>query len=258
MLKSSFVLAIMKVTYCSILRKATMKSILLPGGTGALGSVVVQRLVSEGYRCVVPYHSVEEAQKLRTQFAPQQRDQLLLLEADMLDEHAVAHVFETASGSGGLYGLVHLLGGIRGFQPVAEASIEDWDFLLNLNLRSLFLTARLAMKEFAGKGAGRIVTIGAMASVKPAASQAGYGVAKAGVSALTKILADEGRGSGITANCILPGIIMTEANLSWGAPEDIPKWTPPSDIAAAVSYLLSEAAASVNGSDVRLFGGLNI
>jgi NAD(P)-dependent dehydrogenase (short-subunit alcohol dehydrogenase family) len=235
-----------------------MKSILLPGGTGALGSVVVHRLVSEGYRCVVPYQSVDEAQKLRTQFAPQQRDQLLLIEADMLDEHAVARVVDAAVSGGDLYGLVHLLGGIRGFQHIAETSIEDWDFLINLNLRSLFLTARLVMKEFSAKHGGRIVTVGAMASVKPAASQAGYGVAKAGVSALTKILADEGRQSGITANCILPGIIVTDANLSWGAAEDIPKWTPPADIAAAVSYLLSDAAGSVNGSDVRLFGGLNV
>jgi NAD(P)-dependent dehydrogenase (short-subunit alcohol dehydrogenase family) len=235
-----------------------MKSILIPGGTGALGSVVVQRLVADGYRCVVPYNAVDEAQKLRTHFAPQQRDQLLLIEANMLDEHAVAQVFDAAVSGGTLYGLVHLLGGIRGFQDIAETSVEDWDFLLNLNLRSLFLTARLAMKEFSGNGSGRIVTIGAMASVKPAASQAGYGVAKAGVSALTKILADEGRKSGVTANCILPGIIVTEANLSWGAEEDIPKWTPPSDIAAAVSYLLSDAAASLNGSDLKLFGGLNI
>ncbi len=235
-----------------------MKTILIPGGTGALGSVVTLKLIAEGYRCVIPYRAVEEAQQLRAKIAPQQRDQMLLVEADMLDEADVARVFDIAASDHDLYALVHLLGGIRGFQPVAETSIDDWDFLINLNLRSLFLTSRLAMKEFRERGRGRIVTIGAMASAKPSANQAGYGVAKAGVAALTKILADEGRASGVAANCILPGIIVTDANLAWGAPEEIPRWTPPADIAGAVSYLLSDAAASVNGSEMRLFGGLNI
>jgi 3-oxoacyl-[acyl-carrier protein] reductase len=235
-----------------------MKTILLPGGTGGLGATVTLKLIAQGYRCVVPYNDLSQAQQLRARIAPQQRDQLLLVEADMLDSAEVERVFSIADSEADLYALVHLLGGIRGFQPIAETSVEDWDHLLNLNLRSLFLVSRLAMRSFEKKGQGRIVTIGAMAAVKPAASQAGYGVAKAGVSALTKILADEGRAYGVTANCILPGIIVTEANLSWGAEDEIPKWTPPEHIADAVAYFLSENAASVNGSDLRLFGGLNI
>jgi len=235
-----------------------MKSILIPGGTGGLGGSVTLRLIHEGYHCIVPYRSTEEAQHLRARLAPQQRDQLLLLEADMSDQAEVGRVFDVAASHTGLYGLVHLVGGIRGFQSIAETSVEDWDDLLNLNLRTLFLSSRLAMKTFTQQGQGRIVTIGAMASAKPAAEQAGYGVAKAGVAALTKILADEGRAFGVTANCILPGIIVTKANLAWGSPEEIPKWTTPEQIAAAVAYLLSDAASAVNGTDMQLFGGLNI
>ncbi len=235
-----------------------MKSILIPGGTGGLGGAVTLRLILDGYHCVVPYNSTEEAQKLRAHLAPQQRDQLLLLEADMLDETEVARVFDVATSQYELYGIVHLLGGIRGFQPIDDTPVEDWDFLQNLNLRSLFLVCRLAMKTFRLRQRGRIVAIGAMASVKPQAKQAGYGVAKAGVSALTKILADEGREFGVTANCILPGIIVTPANLEWGSPDEIPAWTRPEQIAGAVAYLLSDEASAVNGTDMRLFGGLNI
>jgi NAD(P)-dependent dehydrogenase (short-subunit alcohol dehydrogenase family) len=235
-----------------------MKSVLITGGSGALGSRVTLQLIADGFRCVVPYRSVEEAQALRAHIVPQQRDQLFLLEADLLKDEDVARVVDAATGQNDLFGFVHLLGGIRGFQPIDETSVEDWDFLMNLNLRSLFMFSRLVMSEFRAKGDGRIVTVGAMASIKPAASQAGYGVAKAGVAALTKILADEGRAFGVSANCILPSIIKTEANLSWGAEEDIPKWVTPDEIASTISYLLSEKANGVNGSDIRLFGALNI
>ncbi len=235
-----------------------MKTVLITGGSGGLGTAVTLRLIEDGYHCVVPYRSVEEAQRLRAHIAPQQRDQLLLLEADLMKDDEVVRVVETASSQNDLHGFVHLLGGIRGFQPIDETSVEDWDFLLSLNLRSLFLFSRLIMKEFRARESGRIVTIGAMASVKPAASQAGYGVAKAGVSALTKILADEGRAFGVTANCILPSIIKTEANLSWGSEEDVPKWVTPGEIASTISHLLHPESAGVNGSEIRLFGQLNI
>jgi NAD(P)-dependent dehydrogenase (short-subunit alcohol dehydrogenase family) len=239
-------------------RAQVMKSILVTGGTGGLGSVVTRRLIGEGYRCIVPYRNEKEAQELRSQFAPQQRDQLFLLEADLMEDSEIARVFDAATTQGELYGFVHLLGGIRGFQSIADTSIEDWDFLINLNLRPLFLFSRLIMRHFSERGGGRIVTIGAMAAVKPAANQAGYGVSKAGVSALTKILADEGRAFGVTANCILPSVIKTVANLSWGAEAEIAKWVTPEEIAGTIAFLLAEESSGINGSDIRLFGKLNV
>lgn len=235
-----------------------MKTTLIPGGSGALGTSVTLRLIDEAFRCVVPYRVVDEAQRLRASIPPQRRDQLLLLEADMLNDDDVERVFNATVEFGGLYALVHLLGGIRGFQPIADTPTEDWDALMQLNLRSLFICARLAMRHFRETKSGRIVTIGAMASIKPSARQAGYGVAKAGVSALTKILADEGREIGVTANCILPSVIKTEANLSWGSYDEISSWVLPEQIAATVANLLHDEGAAVNGSDLRLFGALNI
>jgi NAD(P)-dependent dehydrogenase (short-subunit alcohol dehydrogenase family) len=235
-----------------------MKTILVTGGTGALGTVVTTRLIHDGFRCVIPYRNEAEAQQLRALTPPQQHDQLFLLEADLLADAEVERVFAAALAMDEIYGFVHLLGGIKGFQSIAETPVEDWDFLVNLNLRSLFLFSRLVMAHFRTRGIGRIVTIGAMAAVKPAANQAGYGVSKAGVSALTKILADEGRACGVTANCILPSVIDTPANRSWGSEDEIARWVSPEEIAGTVAYLLRDESAGVNGSDIRLFGNLNI
>jgi NAD(P)-dependent dehydrogenase (short-subunit alcohol dehydrogenase family) len=235
-----------------------MNTVICTGGTGGLGAAVILRLIGAGWRCIVPYRNEEEAQRLRARVVPQQRDQLYLLHADMCAEGAVAEVFRFAADQGEYHALVHLLGGIRGWQAIADTQVEDWDALMDLNLRSLFLSARLAMKYFLERGGGRIVTIGAMASIKPGAHQAGYGVAKAGVLALTRILADEGRTCGVTANCILPSTIVTEANLSWGTPKQVATWVQPEEIASAVQYLLSDEARALNGTDLRLFGGMNI
>ena len=233
-----------------------MDTAVVTGGTGALGRVVTTRLIAHGYRCIVPYATLEEAQELRASLVPQLREQLVLLEADMLDEDAVEHVFDAADSFGAPYALVHLIGGVRGFQPVSETNTADWDFLMQLNLRSFFLSSRSAMRRFEKRSRGRIVSIGAMASVRPAANQAGYGVAKAAVAALTRILADEGRSSGITANCIAPSVLRTDTNLAWGSKEDAVRWVTPEQIAATIAYLLSEDAASITGTVIQAFGGV--
>jgi NAD(P)-dependent dehydrogenase (short-subunit alcohol dehydrogenase family) len=235
-----------------------MKNVLITGGTGGLGGAVTTRLIQEGYRCIVPYRSPEPAQQLRVSIAPQQRDQLFLIEADMTTPEDVERVFEAMQSFGTLYGLAHLIGGIRGFQTIRETPVVDWQELLTMNLTSFFLSVRLAMQVFEQSKEGRIVSISAMGGVKPSANQAGYGVSKAGVIALTKILADEGRAHGVTSNCIAPGIIDTPANRAWGSEADFPSWVKPEEIAGAVVYFLSDKAAAVNGSVLQLFGGLNI
>jgi len=236
-----------------------MKTLIITGGTGGLGSVVTRRLLEEGYKCVVPFRSVEEAQALRASIEPQKRDLLLLInEEDAVTEEAVERVIEAAGDFGTIYGLIHLLGGIRKFEPISATDTADFDFLLNLNLRSYFLYAKPVMKVLEHHCEGRIVGIAAMQGVKPAAASGGYGVAKAGVIALTKILAEEGKQSGITANCIAPGIIRTKANLEWGTEEEAKQWTRPEEIASAVLFLLSEQGVGVNGSVLQLFGGFSI
>jgi len=235
-----------------------MKSILVTGGTGGLGTAVVQRLMNEGYRCVIPYHTRDSAQRLINKIPLQQQDRIAFFEADLLTETSVKLLFSSADERSDLFGVIHLVGGIRTFRTISDTTLEDWESLLNLNLLSFFLIARDAMKIFQQRKEGRIISVAAMAAIKPGANHGAYGVAKAGVIALTKILADEGRTNGITANCIAPGIIRTEANERWGSEEEQQTWVSTEEIAGTVTYLLRPEAASVNGSILQLFGGLNL
>lgn len=233
-----------------------MRTVIITGGTGALGSVVTARLLSEGWRCLVTYRSESEAEQLIASLQPK-GDQLQLHPVDVTDEHSVTDFFQSL-GEREIDALIHLVGGVKSFQRVSETSTADWDFLLSLNLRSFFLVAREAMKRFERQRSGRIVAIGSMASIKPSANQHAYGVAKAGVAALTKILADEGRSFGIRVNCIAPSTIDTPANREWANEDEAARWVTPVEIASTLSYLLSPEASGVNGSVIQLFGDQNI
>lgn len=228
-----------------------MKSILVPGGAGALGSAVVDALIARDFHVILPKKTS------RTAIASQPH--VTTIDADATDERDVDRIYETIEKNDwNLFGLVHLLGGIRSFSPIADSSVEDWDALMNLNLRSFYLFARRAMKVFTRNQAGRIVSIASMAAAKPAAKQAAYGVAKAGVVALTKILADEGRAIGVTANAIAPSVIDTPANREWGSPEEITTWVTPQEIASMIVSFISDESRSINGSVIQMFGKMNV
>jgi NAD(P)-dependent dehydrogenase (short-subunit alcohol dehydrogenase family) len=235
-----------------------MNTLIITGGTGGLGSAVTKKLIENGYNCVVPYRNEKEAQDLRASLAPDKRDQLLLMEADLMKDESAEHIVEASMHHGDVYGLVHLLGGFKPPAPIAEYEVRDWDFMMNLNLRSYYIFSRLVMQKLQERGEGRIIGIAAMQALKPGAKHGAYGVSKAGVVALTKILADEGREFGVTANAIAPSVIKTDANMEWGSEEDAKNWVTPAEIADTIAWLLSAEARSVNGSVVQAFGKMGL
>jgi NAD(P)-dependent dehydrogenase (short-subunit alcohol dehydrogenase family) len=102
------------------------------------------------------------------------------------------------------------------------------------------------------KEGGTIISIGAEPAMRPSANKGGYIAAKAGVMALTQVLAEEGKSRGVNANSIVPTVIHTKANEAWGSTDEIPKWTEPKDIAAMCFFLSSANGKAVNGSIIRM------
>ncbi len=102
-------------------------------------------------------------------------------------------------------------------------------------------------------GEGTIISIGAEPALSPSAKKGGYVAAKAGVIALTNVIAEEGKDAGVNANCIVPTVIHTKANEEWGSPEEIPKWTKPEGhLLRCVYSFLAEAGKAVNGAVIRM------
>jgi NAD(P)-dependent dehydrogenase (short-subunit alcohol dehydrogenase family) len=222
---------------------ASPRSVLVPGGTGGLGRAVVQRLLGDGYRCIVVYRTPDKWQTLQQEV---QHNQLYGIQADLADEAAVQQAVQQARDIGGLYALVHLAGGFEG-GSVAETSLDTWNRLLATNLTSAFIVARAVLPYLKEAGAGRIVTIGSSAVPKRPAGVAAYTVSKAALAALTEVLANELAKTKITANILLAGSLGTPAMRQSTSPD---KLVPLERVAATIAFLLSDEAASITGASI--------
>jgi len=229
------------------------KYALITGGTGALGSAIAQRLTEEGTTVFASYLLEKELALL----AEPLRNRLTLVKADVTDESQVVSLYDALlTKAAHIDIVVNTVGGFLPRKPLTEVSMSEWDLMMNINLKSAFLSTREALRRMQGQPYGRIVNISAMVGLSPAAGRAPYAISKAGVSLLTEIVAQEVKGTGITVNAIAPSIIVTPANLTSMPDEDSSKWVKPEEIADLVCYLCSWAAGAITGTTIKAYGGV--
>ncbi|MBK9312699.1 MAG: SDR family oxidoreductase [Acidobacteria bacterium] len=150
--------------------------------------------------------------------------------------------------------LVNTAGGYRAGTPVHETSNADWDFMLNLNARSVFLTCKNVIPHMLKQGRGRIVNIASSAALSGSANHAAYSVSKTAVLRLTESMAAELKSAGINVNCVLPGIIDTPPNRKAMPDADYKTWVTPESIAGVILFLSSDAASDIHGAAIPVFG----
>jgi len=180
---------------------------------------------------------------------------LALGELDLAEpEAAVRALDQVAARFGGLDALVNVAGTFR-WESLEQGSLDTWDLLYRVNLRSAVSTSRAALPHLIKRGGGRIVNIGAGAAVaKAGAGMGAYTASKSGVLKLTEALAEEVKDRGITVNAILPSIIDTPANRADMPKADFSRWVAPRDIANVIVFLLSDQARAVTGALIPVSG----
>jgi NAD(P)-dependent dehydrogenase (short-subunit alcohol dehydrogenase family) len=173
-------------------------------------------------------------------------------------EGANTLVAETVKQYGRVDILVNLAGGLTKYGPAEELSLADWEYELNNNLRTAFLCSRAAWPIMKQQGGGKILNFSTAGGVHGAsANMLAYNCAKAGVDALTRTLAKEGRQVGIYVNAIGPGLIITQSNVEAMKPsqEDLAKkWVSLQQVADAAIFLVSSASDGVTGAIVPVQG----
>jgi NAD(P)-dependent dehydrogenase (short-subunit alcohol dehydrogenase family) len=181
---------------------------------------------------------------------------ILLAQADVTKEGEVSgFLTKVIAEFRGVDYLINVAGGYAGGNLIEETPVQEWDRMMELNLKSAFLMTKSVLPSMKKQRFGRIVNIAAMPAVLPSAKRVGYAVAKRGVAALTEATHEEVKGSGVTVNAIAPSIILTEANLNSMPEADKSKWVTPNEIAKLLLYLCSDDARSVSGNVIRIFGG---
>lgn len=229
-----------------------MPAHVVTGGTGALGQAVVRRLIAQGAAVAVPFRQRKPWDELRAACGPQAR--LWGREADLEDADSAAGFMDEAAGwGGGLIGLATLAGAYAGGGTVEQAPTAEWRGMMGTNLDATWAACRGALPHLLKQG-GTVVTVASRLAETAGAGAAAYAVSKAGVIALTRILAQENRARGVRVNCVSPGIIDTPANRAAMAQADTSSWTPPDQLARLIVFLLSPESAPVTGAVVPADG----
>ena len=222
------------------------------GGAGNLGPTVVRRLVEGGARTCVCGRDREGLDALAAEVGEIDTDVV-----DLLDPAATREWATTlADRHGRVDGLVHLVGGWRGGTPIEDAPLEDWDFLADLLVRTVQHATQAFAAHLMESGHGRFVLISAGQAQAPTHPNAAYAAAKAASETWTLALADRFRGTGATANVVVVGAIVTPQMRAESPDKDFSTFTPAEEIAEAVAYLCSDAAASMNGQRLTLRGAV--
>jgi NAD(P)-dependent dehydrogenase (short-subunit alcohol dehydrogenase family) len=229
--------------------------IAIAGIGGGLGPLVAMELADAGATVAGTDRDQELLDRLPAELGidPERYDGRAV---DLLDEDAArAWCAALVERFGQVDGLVHLVGGWRGGEPLHEASLEDWDFLHGLLVRTVQHTTRAFHDQLAASEHGRFVLVSAKQAQAPTNTNAAYAAAKAAAEAWTLAFADGFEPGGATANIIVVEAILTPRMREESPGEDFPTFTPAEHIAAATAFLCSDAAAKMNGQRLPLTMG---
>lgn len=226
------------------------RTAIVTGGTGGLGTAVVDRLLDDGWRVVVPWIVERELERVR------QRDGLELVRADLFEAATVAEVVARATGEpdAPLRGVANLVGGFATGGRLHETPIDDFERQLRLNLRATYLVTQAALPHLLEGGGGSIVCVSSRAALQPFRGAVPYVVAKAAVIAFVQAVSTEYRADRIRCNAILPSVIDTPANRESMPDAEHERWPKPAEIAAEIAHLLSDDSGLVSGAAIPVYG----
>lgn len=236
------------------------KKALITGATGGIGSAIAQVLAKQG---VVVGLSGTKEEKLR-QLSNSITSDSYIFPCNLSNSSEVQVLFEAAEEKMGQIDILICNAGITKDNLTLRMKDEDWDEVLNINLKSTFILNRSAIKQMMRRKYGRIINITSVVGVSGNPGQANYVASKAGMIGMTKSIAMEVASRNITINCVAPGFIATNMTdilnetQRHGILSSIPmgKMGTPNDIASGVAFLASDEASYITGQTLHINGGM--
>ncbi len=227
---------------------------ILTGGTGGLGREVAERLAARDFNLAVSYLVPEQADALEAHLGLGE-DRLLLRRCDCTNPEATGtFISDAVSRFGPINVLACLVGGWAGGRDVEDTDDVRFERMIELNLRTSFNAARAAIPHLREAEWGRIIMIASRAAIEPPAGQAMYNIAKAGVIALARSIAQEVSNDDVTANVVVPSMIDTPAFREAVPYADYVGWPTPAEIASVINFLASPESAVINGAMIPVYG----
>ena len=241
------------------------KVALVTGGARGIGRATGLRLAREGAAVALNYKSNEQAAAEAARLIGETGARVTTVRADVAVPEEAERLVKQAIefGAGRLDILVNNAGTTRD-NLLVRMSLEEWDAVLDLNLRGAFLVTKAAMRPMMKQRGGRVVNIASIAGITGNAGQANYSAAKAGLIAFTKTVAREMASRNITANAVAPGFVPTD--LTSIVPKDVQaamlaqiplaRFGTAEDVANAIAFLASDEASYITGQVLVVDGGM--
>lgn len=237
------------------------KTVWITGGSRGIGAACVRAFSEAGWKVAFSYRSrAEEAQQVAAQTGA------LAIQTDLTSRAQVQACAAHIRASLGSIGAVVCNAGVAQQKMFCDLTDDDWNFVMDNNLRSVFYTIQAALPDLIHDKDGAIVTVSSVWGVTGASCESHYAASKAGLIGLTKSLAHELGLSGIRVNCVAPGVIDTEMNAAHGADtlqqlaeeSDLGRLGRADEVARTIRYLCSEDASFVTGQVLGVTGGFVI
>jgi NAD(P)-dependent dehydrogenase (short-subunit alcohol dehydrogenase family) len=222
--------------------------VLVTGAGGALGSAVCEAFDDAGATvCGADIVTPDSEDFLLD------TDHVHFYQGDFTDEGAVTDTISAiVDDHGGIDYLANIAGTWRGGTPIAETDVDTFDFLFDVNLKTMFLASKHAIPHVR-ESSGAIVSVSARSSLEGGEGDGIYRSTKAGVRILTETIAEENLGD-LRANAVMPSVIDTPMNREMMPDADHETWVDPADIAEVVMFLCSDAASVTSGAAVPVYG----
>jgi 3-oxoacyl-[acyl-carrier protein] reductase len=237
---------------------------LVTGSSRGIGRAIAVHLAGTGHRVVINYRSGADAAAEVVEAITAAGGEAIAVGADVSDADAVAAMLATTEEAFGPVEILVNNAGITDDDLLLRMKPEAWDRVIATNLTSAYLSTRAALRGMLKARWGRIVNVTSVSGISGNPGQANYAAAKAGLIGFTKSVAKEVGSRGITVNAVAPGFIETDMTDALGAETQeavlpaitLGRFGRPEEIAGAVGYLASDAAAYITGHVLVVDGGL--
>jgi NAD(P)-dependent dehydrogenase (short-subunit alcohol dehydrogenase family) len=223
------------------------KVVLITGAKGGLGTWVTKAFLEAGSRVAGVSRSIRDSDFPNPRF--------VALAADLASGEAARTVVAALlSRFERIDALVHLTGAFTGGKSVADTGDATFEQMLDLNYRAGFFIARAVLPQMRQQGSGRILAVTSRQGVEPAAMVGAYSASKAAMISLIHTIALENKDRGISANTVLPATMDTPRNRAGIPNADPSQWVQPSQVAALLVHLASDAGAQITGAAIPVYG----
>ena len=227
------------------------QTVLITGAAGNLGRAVAGAFAAQDANLVL----VDLNPEALARVFGSESDRIMFAPTSLLDQAQVnATVQKAIDRFRRIDVLCNIAGAFRMGEAVHETTDATWNFLFDVNARTLLHAVRAVVPRMLEAGRGKVVNVAAFAAQKGGAQMGAYGASKSAVIRLTETMAAELREQGINVNCVLPTIIDTPENRAAMPDADPRRWVAPEDLASAILFLASPAARAIHGAALPIVG----